>query len=107
MEQVLTISDIANVVKAILPHNSKVWLYGSRARGEARPDSDWDLLVLLDKDQISNEDFNRYGYPLIEMGWHHKEDLSPQLYTTKEWEEMRITPFYQNVEHDKKVVYES
>lgn len=24
-----------------------VWLFGSRARGEARADSDWDLLVVL------------------------------------------------------------
>ena len=25
---------------------SQVWLFGSRARGDARPDSDWDLLVV-------------------------------------------------------------
>ena len=25
-------------------------LFGSRARGEARPDSDWDLCVLIDRD---------------------------------------------------------
>lgn len=25
---------------------AQVWLYGSRVRGEAREDSDWDILVL-------------------------------------------------------------
>lgn len=28
---------------------AEVWLYGSRARGEAREDSDWDVLVLSPK----------------------------------------------------------
>src|SRR5215207_4981981 len=27
--------------------NARVILYGSRARGDAQPDSDWDLLVLV------------------------------------------------------------
>ena len=26
----------------------EVWLFGSRVRGEARPDSDWDILVVVD-----------------------------------------------------------
>ena len=32
---------------------AKVYLYGSRARGTMKPDSDWDLLILLDKDKIT------------------------------------------------------
>ena len=28
----------------------QIFLFGSRARGEARPDSDWDLYVLIDGD---------------------------------------------------------
>ena len=28
---------------------AEVWLFGSRARGDARPDSDWDFLVLTEK----------------------------------------------------------
>ena len=26
---------------------AEIWLFGSRARGDSRPDSDWDLLVVL------------------------------------------------------------
>jgi predicted nucleotidyltransferase len=29
-------------------HPAEIWLFGSRARGTARPDSDWDLLAVLD-----------------------------------------------------------
>ena len=31
-------------------HPSAVWLFGSRARGLAAPDSDWDLLVVVPDD---------------------------------------------------------
>jgi len=32
----------------ILDPTARIILYGSRARGDAQPDSDWDLLILLD-----------------------------------------------------------
>ena len=28
-------------------HPEQVWLFGSRARGDARPESDWDLFVVV------------------------------------------------------------
>jgi hypothetical protein len=31
-------------------HPSEIWLFGSRARGTAGMDSDWDLLAVLDDD---------------------------------------------------------
>ena len=107
MESKLNISQLSDIARRIMPSGSKVWLYGSRARGDERQDSDWDILVIMDKDTISNDDFNKYSFPLIEFGWKHAADLSPQMYTKKEWESMRITPYYRNVERDKKVIYES
>lgn len=35
-------------------HPEQVWLFGSRARGDARPGSDWDLLVVVP--DATNED---------------------------------------------------
>jgi uncharacterized protein len=34
----------------------EVWVFGSRARGDHRPDSDWDLLVILPDDLPEDED---------------------------------------------------
>ena len=31
-------------------HPLQVWLFGSRARGDARPESDWDLFVVVPDD---------------------------------------------------------
>ena len=107
MEKNLSIEDLTEIAKKIMPKGCNVWLYGSRARGDAHIDSDWDILVLMDKDSIGKEDFEKFRYPLIEYGWCFGADLSPQMYTKKKWDAMRITPYYQNVEHDKRVIYES
>ncbi len=104
MNNSLTIEKLKEIAKEILPQGCTVWLYGSRARGEERPNSDWDLLILLDKPAIDNSDFDTYSYPIIERGWHYGADISPQLYTKSEWAKMYITPYCKNVEHDKKVI---
>jgi predicted nucleotidyltransferase len=36
---------IARIVD--VPRPEQLWLFGSRARGEARPDSDWDFMAVL------------------------------------------------------------
>lgn len=102
---VLDIKKLKETAAHTMPAGSSVWLYGSRARGEARKDSDWDLLIILDKAEISTEDFDRYGYPFIVLGWQYGADVSPQLYTREEWSQREYTPYYMNVEQDKKVVY--
>lgn len=107
MKDQLSIESLTDEAKRIMPKGCHVWLYGSRARGTATQKSDWDILVLVDKPSIDDDDFNRFSYPLMEYGWRYGEDLNPQLYTMSEWNQMRITPYYQNVERDKKLIYES
>lgn len=38
-------------------HPEEIWLFGSRARGDARPDSDWDVFVVV-PDLTSDEDLD-------------------------------------------------
>ena len=90
--------------KQILPSGSHLWLYGSRARGDNRANSDWDLLVLVDKDKEQWQDFDRYVYPFMEMGWEIGAEINPLLYTNAEWQKRSFLPFYHNVEHDKVVL---
>lgn len=80
--------------------NGKVILFGSQARGNAGADSDWDLLILLDKPRIESDDFDKIAYPLFELGWREGEQFSPKLYTFGEWQKRSFTQFYKNVQEE-------
>ncbi|MEY8486706.1 nucleotidyltransferase domain-containing protein [Parabacteroides sp. ASD2025] len=54
----LMLSQIKQNVHEVDP-TVQVWLYGSRAKGNAREDSDWDILVLSSKDKLSVEEEGR------------------------------------------------
>lgn len=87
---------IKRKVHSVAP-DADVLLFGSRARGDNQSDSDWDVLVLLNKSKIVESDFDSIVYPLYEYGWSIGELISTKLYTTKEWEKRSFTPFYKNI----------
>jgi uncharacterized protein len=90
---------LKKAIRTIAPE-AKVILYGSRARGNAREDSDWDILVILDKDSIQSDDFDKISYPVYELGWKFGKHFSTKIYTTKDWEKRSFTPFYKNIEKE-------
>lgn len=94
-------SKILNQIKKIVKDkepSAKIYLYGSRSRGTAKDDSDWDLLILINKDDISNEDEREIAFPLYDLEFDTGEVISPMIYSEKEWNsKYKLTPFYQNV----------
>ncbi|MBR6142312.1 MAG: nucleotidyltransferase domain-containing protein [Bacteroidaceae bacterium] len=88
---------IQNVLRDASQPKARAILFGSRARGNARKDSDWDILILLDKESITRGDKENISYPIFELGWEMDEMIHPIIYTTKEWESKSYTPFYKNV----------
>ena len=91
------VTGIQAIMGRIAPISGKAILFGSRARGDATATSDWDILVLLDKERITSDDMDEITYPIRELGWELDEMVNPIMYTTKEWEKKRATPFYKNV----------
>ena len=99
MKRTEVVNRIAEVVHRIVP-GAQAILFGSEARGEAREDSDIDVLVLLDKPRIITEDFDNVSYPLRELGWEVGEVITPILYTVKDWTKNCFSLFHKNVMKD-------
>ena len=91
------VSGIQAIMGRIAPITGKAILFGSRARGDARATSDWDILVLLDKERITVRDMDEISYPIHEISWDIDEMVNPVMYTTRDWESKKGTPFYENV----------
>jgi len=91
--------EIQLLKRQLLP-NEKVILFGSRARNDAREDSDWDLLVLLNKERSNFiEDYDKYAYPFAELGLRYDTYISAKIYTAKDWD-ANPSLFRYNVERE-------
>ena len=100
-------SILDRIKKIVLDNDpsAKVYLYGSRARGTMQPDSDWDLLILLNKDKITTEIERNVTHPLYDLEFEIGEVISPMVYSEKEWNSKHsITPFYSNVMREGKLL---
>ena len=79
---------------------AEIILYGSRARGDERPDSDWDILVLTHY-PINLEAEQKFRNKIYDLELETGEPLSIFVYSREDWTtKQRITPFYDNVNQE-------
>lgn len=88
---------IRSAVHEVEP-TAQVILYGSRARGDAMPDSDWDILVLVDGpvDARREEAITRR---LFDLELETDTVLSAIIHSKDEWASrlFQAMPFHENV----------
>lgn len=80
---------------------AEIILYGSRSRGDATPESDWDFLILVNGPQ-SDERTDRIRHRLYEIEWQSGEVISSIVRGRDEWNSdlYRVMPFHQRVEQE-------
>ncbi len=87
---------IRHYINAIDP-KAEVILYGSRARGDERPESDWDILILTDYPININKE-RLFRNKLYDLELETGEPFSVFVYSKNDWiSRQSITPFYHNV----------
>ena len=92
------IQGMTEIASRILPKGAKAILFGSRARGDSRTDSDWDVLILINGNKATGEDFDRFAYPFVDYGWSVGEQIHPLIYSYTDWDKRKYTPFYKSIQ---------
>jgi uncharacterized protein len=84
---------VKQVVREVEPQ-ADIVLYGSRARGEAHAESDWDFLILLDG-VVDDTRIDAVRYRLYEIEWDCGEVLCSIVRSRQEWDSplQQVTPF--------------
>ncbi len=81
------------------PRLKGVYLYGSHARGEARPDSDLDLLVVLDDYAEVGEELRRTGSLTSRLSLEAGIPVALMFVRAGDFE-ARQTPFLMNIRRE-------
>ena len=90
------ISLIRDTIRASEP-TAQIILYGSRARGDAREDSDWDVLTIIDKPRLTLKERSNIQYPIWDKGLELGQEINVFSYTRRQWEQAPPSLFKYNV----------
>ncbi len=87
------LEQVKQTVHEIEP-DAAIILYGSRARGDAHAESDWDFLILLDG-LVDDKRTDSIRHRLYEIEWDCGEVLSSIVRSRQEWDAPlhQVTPF--------------
>ena len=84
-----------------------VILYGSYARGDFRPDSDIDIMILADLTEMEIEEVGRQlSWSTYDFNEEHETDIKPIAKSAahfKKWQ--GVYPFYTNVQQEGVELY--
>ena len=94
------LEQIRRAVRELEP-GAEIILYGSRSRGDAMAESDWDFLVLVDG-ALSDERTDRIRHRLYEVEWESGEVISSIVRNQEEWYSgiYHAMPFHQRVQQE-------
>lgn len=98
---------IEEIKKIYGVHLRSIILYGSYARGDFRPDSDVDIMILLDISDLELKEYSQQlSYMTYDFNLDNDLDIKPIAKSEKHFRKWVVNyPFYANVHKEGVVLY--
>lgn len=96
MKQDIILNKIGKTIHKKDP-GAEAFLFGSRARGDNRNDSDYDILILIDRN-VTNEIEDDFREDLYNIELESGQIISAFIYSKDFWNsQLTYSPLYKNV----------
>ncbi len=102
-----TNDDIASEIKSAVlsvDQSAEIILFGSRARGDFKEDSDWDVLILTDKDEANFRFKKKIRKELFDLQLDVDQVITGIIRNKDIWKQLAHTPFFLEVYKDGKAL---
>lgn len=88
-------------------HVRQIILYGSYARGDFRPDSDIDIMILVDMSDIELKSYSeKLSYMTYDFNLDHDIDIKPIAKSEEIFNKWVVNyPFYSNIHKEGVILY--
>jgi predicted nucleotidyltransferase len=81
--------------------SAQAFLFGSRARGIYKPDSDWDILILIDDQIVTSEIEDKFRDVLYNIELESGQIISTFIYPKSLWQhDLKYSPLYKSVKKE-------
>lgn len=93
---------LKEIKKVVLEVDSEaeVVLFGSRAREDFNDESDWDVLILVDKEETDFNFKRKIRNALYNLELKQGTVISTIIRNKEFWEDISVTPLFKEVEKD-------
>jgi len=94
---------LENITEAIHRQDPKAqaFLFGSRARGDNNPDSDWDILILINNQTVTSEIEDKFRDVLYNIELESGQIISTFIYPKSFWNStLKYSPLYKAVKKE-------
>ncbi|MDY4692598.1 MAG: nucleotidyltransferase domain-containing protein [Blautia sp.] len=100
---------IAEIKKIYGPHLRQIILYGSYARGDNTPDSDIDIMILLDMPDMDLKKYSQQlSYMTYDFNMDNDLDIKPIAKSENHFNMwVESYPFYANIHREGVILYDA
>ena len=94
---------LENITSAIHRQDpsAQAFLFGSRARGDNNPDSDWDILILINSQEVTSEIEDKFREVLYNIELESGQIISTFIYPKSFWQKnLKYSPLYKAVKKE-------